>query len=290
MLAWIAYAFIALVWGTTFAGIAVAVKVFTPLGLVGVRFVAAGLLAIGIGRLRGEKAPAREERLTVLMTGLVMILCTYTLMFWAELTLSSGLTAVLTATLPVMLVLMGREKLSWAGWLGLGLGFAGVGLVAGLTAGEAFSLGGALAALGSNVFWSFGSLLGRARYRSRATFTRSGWQMLAGGLPALLITAPTGRILHGALTREAIGATAYLTVVGSLMAFSAYLYLLEVWPASRVGTYTYLNAIVAVAVGAWWLHEPFTLRMGLGVLAILAGVALVEYAPRSPVPALEEGA
>jgi drug/metabolite transporter (DMT)-like permease len=287
MLAWLAYLFIVLVWGTTFAAIAVAMKVFTPWGLVGVRFMLGGLLAIGAGLLRGERIDLESEWPALLGSGLLMVFGTFTLMFWAETRLSSGLTAVLVGTQPILFVLMARERLGLGGWIGMALGFVGVAIVAGLSAKEAFSFTGALAVLAGEALWTAGTLLSKARFKGPSGFVRTGWQMLLGGLPALLLALPGGHLLAAPLTREALGAALYLAVVGSMLAFSAYLYLVEVWPASRVGTYAYLNAPIAVLVGAWMLGEPFTARMGLGALVILLGVALVECAPRGERP--EEG-
>ena len=288
MLPLLAYLFIAVVWGSTFAAIAIAMKVFTPFGLVGARFVIGGLLAVGAGWARGERYDLKEEWGTLLVTGLLMILGTFTLMFWAETRLSSGLTALLVATQPILFVLMARERLSPLGWTGMAIGLLGVALVAGLSSREAFSLGGAAAVLLGEVLWSAGTLLGKARFRSKSGFSRTGWQMIAGGAPALLIiAAPGGHLLAAPLTRDAILAALYLALFGSAIAFSGYLYLVDVWPASRVGTYAYLNAPIAVLVGAWFLGEPFTLRMALGAATVMAGVALVEYAPRSAAPALE---
>lgn len=287
MLPLLAYLFIAVVWGSTFAAIAIAMKVFTPLGLVGARFVLGGLLAAGVGWMRGERYDLKAEWPTLLLTGLLMILGTFTLMFWAETRLSSGLTALLVATQPILFVLMARERLSTLGWTGMAIGLLGVGLVAGLSAREVFSLSGAAAVVAGEVLWSAGTLYGKARFKSKSGFSRTGWQMVAGGAPALLMALPGGHLLASPLIRDALLAMLYLAVFGSALAFSAYLYLVDVWPASRVGTYAYLNAPIAVAVGAWLLGETFTLRMGLGALTVLAGVALVEYAPRSAAPALE---
>ncbi|HJW09053.1 MAG TPA: EamA family transporter [Holophagaceae bacterium] len=280
MLAWLAYLFIVLVWGTTFAAIAMAMKAFTPWGLVGVRFVLGGALAVAAGLMRGERLSLREEWPVLLGTGLLMIFGTFSLMFWAETHLSSGLTAVLVGTQPILFVLMARERLGLGGWIGMAVGFLGVALVAGLSSKEAFDLAGAAAVLLGEALWTAGTLLGKARFKGPSGFLRTGWQMLLGGAPALLLALPGGHVLAAPLTREALGAALYLAVVGSMLAFSAYLYLVEVWPASRVGTYAYLNAPIAVLVGAWMLKEPFTARMGLGALVVLAGVALVEYAPR----------
>lgn len=281
MLPLLAYLFIALVWGSTFAAIAIAMKVFTPFGLVGARFVIGGALAVGVGWMRGERYDLKAEWGTLLVTGLLMILGTFTLMFWAETRLSSGLTALLVATQPILFVLMARERLSALGWTGMAIGLLGVGLVAGLSSREAFSFSGAAAVVLGEVLWSAGTLLGKARFRSRSGFARTGWQMIAGGAPALLLAAvPGGHLLAAPLTRDAILAALYLALFGSALAFSAYLYLVDVWPASRVGTYAYLNAPIAVLAGACFLGEPFTLRMALGALVVLLGVALVEYAPR----------
>lgn len=279
MLAWMAYLFIAAAWGSSFAAIAVAMRAFTPLGLVGVRFALGGALALLAGRLRGERFDLRDEWITLLGTGLLMVLGNEALMFWAETRLSSGLTAVLVATQPILLTLMARERLTALGWGGLGLGLLGVALLAGFSPGGAFSFSGAAAVLLGAAFWSAGSLLGKAGFRGRPGFTRTGWQMLAGGLPALLLAAPGGHILAAPLSHDALWAALYLAVVGSMLAFSAYLYLLDRWPASRVGTYAYLNALVAVFAGAWFLKEPFTPRMGLGALVVIGGVALLRYAP-----------
>ncbi|HJU82658.1 MAG TPA: EamA family transporter [Holophagaceae bacterium] len=289
MLAWLAYLFIVLVWGTTFAAIAMAMKVFTPWGLVGARFVIGGLLAVGVGLLRGEKIDLKREWPILLGSGLLMIFGTFTLLFWAETRLSSGLTAVLVGTQPILFVLMARERLGLGGWVGMAIGFLGVALVAGLSSRDAFSLGGAAAVLLGEALWTAGTLLSKARFRGPSGFARTGWQMLLGGAPALLLALPGGHLLAAPLTREAAGAALYLAVVGSMLAFSAYLYLVEVWPASRVGTYAYLNAPIAVLVGAWMLKEPFTARMGFGALVVLLGVALVEYAPRGARAAALEG-
>nr|WP_320131423.1 EamA family transporter [uncultured Holophaga sp.] len=273
--AWTAYGICAVVWGSTYFAIALAVKSFTPFGMVSARFILGGLIALGASRLRREDWPLRHDLPHLVLQGILLLGLSNALVSWAETRVPSGLTAIICSSTPIFYALMGRERIGPRTWVGLGLGLAGVALLC-FRPGQHLDPLGILAILAGVYLWAYGTLHGRRHVKGQGLFGQVSVQMLAGGVTGVIFAFLTGGFTHQPVTWSAGLAVAYLMVFGSLVAFSAYAYLSRVWPPTRMGTYNYLNPLVAVALGSVFLHEPFGARTVLGMAIILGGVALVQ--------------
>ena len=276
----LAYAAIYLIWGSTYLAIRVAVGAIPPLLLMGVRCLIAGALLLAWAAIRGERATTSQWR-HALVAGLVMIACTYGALAWAEQRLSSGVAALLSATPPLWLTTLewrraGRPTL--ATLAGLLLGGAGVATLVGSPLAARVDATAALVLLGGTITWAAGSLYARPPRLPQSVPLGAGMPLAAGGAALLVASLATGEArpfdVH-AVGGGALWALAYLIVFGSLVAFSAYAWLLRVAPASRVATHAYVNPLVAVALGWSVAGEPVTATTGLAAGAIAASVALV---------------
>lgn len=289
MLAWFAYATVAIVWGSTYFAIALGIEAFTPYGMVAARYLSAGVAALAIARLRREPLPDRRDTLHLMIQGALLLAVSNALISWAESRVASGVTAVLCATSPLAYGILGGERLGVRGWSGQLLGLAGVVLLVNPFGGT-FELKGLAAILVAVLVWTWGTLHGRRRVRGSGVMGQAAVQMLTGGALGLLLAPLTGGFLHAPLTLPALLAVAYLSVFGSLLAYTAFLYLSRAWSPAKMGTYAYLNPVVAVLLGLL-RAEPFTARMALGMVVVLAAVALVQFRPwreSRPATALQE--
>jgi len=286
MLAWLAYLTVAVVWGSTYFAIALGLESFTPYGMVAARFSVAAVLALGLGRLRREPWPPMKEVGHLMVVGALLLGGSNGLISWAELHVSSGLAAVFAALVPLWLAVfsMAKEPLGAKGWSGLSLGLAGVCVLVWPAGGVRVHAGGLAALVAAPIIWSWGTLHGKHFVHGGGLMTNVGIQMGTAAVIGLAVAPLTGGFLRGPLTPKALGAVAYLALFGSMLAFSAYIYLAKAWPPAKMGTYAYLNPVVAVLLGSLILHEPFGRREILGMAVILAAVALVQLRPR-PLPA-----
>ena len=286
MLAWLAYLTVAVVWGSTYFAISLGLASFTPYGLVAARFSVAALLALGLGRLRREAWPARQEWGHLVVVGALLLGCSNALVSWAELHVSTGLVAVLAALVPLWLAVfsLATEPLGPKGWMGILLGIAGVGVLVWPSGGLRIHVGGLLAMVAAPLIWAWGTLHGKRFIHGGGLLTNVGLQMATAAVMGLALAPLTGGFLRGPITPKALGAIAYLAVFGSVLAFSAYIYLAKAWPPAKMGTYAYLNPLVAVLLGSLILHEAFGLREILGMSVILAAVALVQLRPKATLP------
>lgn len=282
MLAWLAYLTVAVVWGSTYFAIALGLASFTPYGMVAARFSVAAVLALGLGRLRREPWPPMKEVGHLMVVGALLLGGSNGLISWAELHVSSGLAAVFAALVPLWLAVfsMAKEPLGAKGWAGLGLGLAGVCVLVWPTGGVRVHAGGLAALVAAPLIWSWGTLHGKHFVHGGGLMTNVGIQMGTAAVIGLVVAPLTGGFLRGPLTPRALGAVAYLALFGSMLAFSAYIYLAKAWPPAKMGTYAYLNPVVAVLLGSLILREPFGPREILGMTVILAAVALVQLRPR----------
>lgn len=286
MLAWLAYLTVAVVWGSTYFAIALGLESFTPYGMVAARFSVAALLALGLGRLRRESWPPAREIPHLMIVGALLLGCSNALISWAELHVASGLAAVFAALVPLWLAVfsMAKDPLGAKGWTGLALGLAGVCVLVWPTGGGQVHLGGLAALVAAPIIWSWGTLHGKHFVHGGGLLTNVGIQMATAAVIGLAVAPLTGGFLRAPLTHKALGAVAYLALFGSMLAFSAYIYLAKAWPPAKMGTYAYLNPLVAVLLGSLILHEAFGLREIFGMAVILAAVALVQLRPK-PIPA-----
>lgn len=274
----LAYLTCAIVWGSTYFAIALGLESFTPYGMVAARFTVGGALALGLGFLRKEPKLRMADLRHLMLVGALLLGCSNALVTWSEEHVGSGMAAILCAMVPVFLALFNREELGLRTWSGLGLGLLGVGILTNPLAGR-IHLGGVAALLLATMVWSFGTLHGRRHIKGDAYLKQVGVEMLTAAAIGHLVAPLGGGYLHHALTARAAISVGYLALFGSLLAFTAYIYLARVWSPAKMGTYTYINPVVALLLGGLFLHEPFGARMVLGMVVILAGVALVQLKP-----------
>jgi drug/metabolite transporter (DMT)-like permease len=284
-----------LVWGSTYLAIRVAVETIPPFTQGAIRFLIAGtiLYVATAGRRTGEPRPGRREWRDAAIVGGFLLLGGNGLVALGETTVASGIAALLIATLPLWVAILGRLffnlRLSRPALAGIGLGFVGVGALVWPAGGSApVDLAGAAILLGSPVLWATGSLYSaRARLPARALVGVS-MQMLCGGVllgTVAIVSGEVGRFRPGSVTWESAAALGYLVAVGSLVGFTAYAWLLRVAPLPLVATYAYVNPIVAVALGSVVLGEVVTPRTVLAGVIIVVAVALIIWARgREPVP------
>jgi drug/metabolite transporter (DMT)-like permease len=274
-----------LVWGSTYLGIALAIETMPPLTMAGVRFVIAGailyLLAGGL-RLR----PSRPDWAFALVSGGLMLGVGNGGVSWAQQTVPSGIAALVIATIPLWIALLDRlffgSRLSPLTLAGIALGFAGVAILLD-PRGSVDAAGGAVLLVAA-AGWSLGTLLTRGRELGLPPLAAAGMQMLCGGALLLLAAAAGGELLEvrlSELSATSISALAYLVVFGSLLAFSAYVWLVRNTSVSLVSTYAYVNPVVAVLLGSAFLDEDVTAQTVLAGGIVIAAVALIVSA-RAP--------
>ena len=285
-----AFAAVYLIWGSTYLAIRFAVETLPPLLMAGARFVLAGAILLLWSRLReGSSGPTRQDWITGLISGALLLLGGNGAVVWAEQRVPSGIAALLVAIVPLWMVLLdwqrpgGRRPASLV-FVGLGLGLVGLGLLVGP---DALRGGGDIDVLGAGVVilaslsWAVGSLFTQRAPRPSSPNNGSGAQMFAGGLCLLTVAFARGEAaqldLAHASTRSLLG-FAYLVAFGSLIGFTAYVYLLAHTTAAKAATYAYVNPVVAVLLGWAFANEPVTSRTLVAAAVILAGVAIITVA------------
>ena len=291
--AYIAYAAICVIWGTTFVAIRVAIETIPTLLVSGLRFVAAGLILLFVATLAGARFPSKpHEWRAQIISGLLMSATANSLVVYAEHVLSSGLAALLAATIPIWMAvlegMLGQAPFTRRKSIGLALGFSGVGLLVAPAIGRPdlsmpFFL--AVGAMQLNaILWNVGSLYSRRHPSGSDPMANAVVQMLSGGIAVMLFAFCTGeRPVASMFSVRSTLALAYLAVFGSVIAYTAYNYALSKLSFSKVSTYAYINPLVAVIFGALLLSEPVTVPMIVAMIVILTGVAVIQRAPRIPV-------
>ena len=284
--AYAAFAAICIIWGTTFAAIRVAIETIPTLLVGAVRFLIAGLLLLLIAWLKGARFPkgSREWRDQV-TAGVLMAGAANTLVVYAEHELTSGLAALLAATIPIwmaaMEALLGLASLTTRKIAGLVLGFGGVAVLVAPAIGRVETSLGFFLAVGAMqlnaICWNGGTLIAR-RHRARTDpMAAAVVQMLAGGTAVAIVALAAGeRPNLGMFSLRSSLAVLYLAVLGSVVAYTAYNYAQTKLSAGKVSSYAYVNPAIAVLTGALLLREPVTLRMIAAMAIILAGVALIQ--------------
>ena len=280
------FAAIYLIWGSTYLGIRYAVETIPPLLMMGIRHTVAGLLVYAWARRKGTAAPSARQWGYAFVAGAFLFLAGHGILAWAEEKVPSGLAALLCATLPLWTVILGRIKgaesrLSGKAWAGILLGFAGVALLFApelLTHTGTLDVLAAAAAMFSSFAWSVGTIYSKSVRLPSSTVLSASMQMLAGGawlLLAAVVTGEAGQVHLGSVTARSVLALAYLTVLGSIVAFTVFTWLLTVASPSRVSTYAYVNPVVAVFIGWALAGEAIGVHTIAATVIILAGVALV---------------
>ncbi len=281
----LAFAIIYFVWGSTFLAIRIGVLQVPPLLFAAMRFFAAGLVLYGWTIASGERGPDRRQWLSALLLALLIFVGDYGCLFWAEQRVPSGVAAVLLATIPAFMalseiVILRTQRLSLRLALALMVGLCGVAvLVSRLNLGGApVDRAGAIAIMAGAISWSVASVLTRKLPLPPSKSVSSGAQMLLGGAMLALAACARGelRSFHPAVVSLAAWlALVYLIVFGSIIGFTAYLWLIHHQSPTKVGTYAYVNPVVAVLLGYLAGGEPLGARTVVGALCVLASVVLI---------------
>lgn len=287
----LAFAIIYFVWGSTFLAIRVGVREVPPFLLAGMRFLVAGLILYGWMRARGTASPTVREWSAASLLAVLIFVFDYGLLFWAERRVPSGIAAVMMATIPVFMALgeivfLRTQRLTLRLGLALLVGMGGVAVLVGhtMSLGEApIDTAGACALIFAAISWSVAASLSRKLPLPAAKAMSSGAQMLAGGVFLTLTAALLGefRGFHvQAVSRGAWLALAYLIVAGSIVGFTAYVWLIHHESPTKVGTYAYVNPVVAVLVGYFLGGEAIGPRTIVGTLLVLVSVVVITTTPK----------
>ena len=287
-----ALAAVYIIWGSTYLAIRVAVENLPPFLMAGARFLVAGLLLYALVRGQSGK-PARAHWRSAFIVGGALLLGGNGGVCWAEQRVPSGLTALIIGTTPLWFTLIdwlghGAARPTVRTVAGLLCGFAGVGLLVSpgrFAGGEHVDSIGAAVLIVAAISWAAGSLYSRRAVLPESPWLATAMEMVAGGALLLLVSALTGEwrvagSVHVPL--RAWLALLYLMVFGSLVAFSAYIWLLRAVSTAVVSTYAYVNPVVAVLLGWWLLREPITPRVLLAASAIIVAVMLLVSRPAPP--------
>jgi drug/metabolite transporter (DMT)-like permease len=294
----LAFAMIYFVWGSTYLAIRVGVREVPPFLLAAMRFLVAGFVLYGWMIARGERSPSGRQWMSASLLAVLIFVLDYGLVFWAEQRVPSGITAVMMATIPAFMALseilfLRTQRLTVRLGTALLIGIAGVAVLMSPSlnlSGAPIDPLGAMALIIASMSWSVASALTRKLPLPLSKVMSSGAQMLAGGVFLALTAAALGefRNFHPwTVSRAAWLSLLYMIVAGSIIAFTAYVWLLHHESPTKVGTYAYVNPVVAVLVGYFLGGEGLGLRTILGTAFVLISVLAITMTPaKKPVATL----
>ncbi len=285
----LAFGLVYFFWGSTYLGIDIAVQTIPPGLMCGVRFLIAGsvmLLACGLSGRKVFYSPLQIARAAVV--GVLLLMGGNLTISYAELSIATGLAALIIASIPLWFLLLdslllGRHKISKRGKVGLAVGVLGLMILfypelhSG-TAGGRKELWACISLVGGAFSWALGSVLSKRWQSGVDAFSATAWQIIAAGIGNMLFALLFEDIAHARWTGRSIGAVAYLIVCGSWIGYTAYIWLLEHVPTPKVATYAYVNPVVAVFLGWLVLHEHVNRYILAGSAVVVLSVILVNSA------------
>lgn len=273
------------IWGSTYLAIRVAIETLPPFLMASIRFLVAGAILYAFAIRRGDRVgdrPGRKQWLATLVIGALLLAGGNGGVSWGEQYISSGLAALLVATVPLWMVLIAhfarQERLTWPVGVGLLIGLLGVALLVDPSLGAGNHLIGVGAVLLAAVLWASGSIYARRAPLPKRPLVTTGMEMLGGAAVLAVMAVATGELGRVHLDQVSLAsalAVAYLAVFGSILAFSSYVWLLKTTRASVAGTYAYVNPAIAVLLGWGVAGEPVTARTLVGGAVIILAVALI---------------
>jgi drug/metabolite transporter (DMT)-like permease len=279
----LAFLAIYLIWGSTFLAIRTTVLLVPPWFSAGVRFFTAGVILFGFTQLRGAAWPSLREWRNLTLIGLLMFSVTYGALFWAEQFVPSGITSVLEATLPLFTVILEvfilrQQRFRWRIAIALAVGFSGVVLMMLRTGQQSFAIVPCLVILGGSLSWTLGAVLTRSLPLPASRTVTAGAEMMLGGGVLLVVSLVSGELRpFPAIPMKAALSLVYLIVAGSLIGFTAFVWLLGRMPASRVASHAYVNPVVAIALGYFIGGEQITMRTLAGAVLVVGSVVLTMW-------------
>lgn len=269
-----------LIWGSTYLGIRFALEGgWPPLMMAGVRFLVAGIVFYGFLRWRGVAAPTRAQWPTIIAMAVLLLGMGNGMVCIAQQTVDSGVAAVAVASAPLWMALFSMfrgHRPTTIEWIGLAIGFAGVAWLNAGTSLSGMSVG-LVALLVAPIAWAFGSIWSRGRDLP-SPFMTAASQMVIGGAVMAVAGWLLGERFDAVPTMKGTLAVAYLASFGSIVAFSAYMWLLHNVRSALAGSYAYVNPAVAVILGAWLANERFSSRQLVAMAVILSGVVVITLA------------
>jgi drug/metabolite transporter (DMT)-like permease len=279
---WLALVTIYVVWGSTFIALAITVRDLPPLLSMAIRHLFAGALLLAWALPRGDREGDRvgaPQILAGFVFGGLLFLLGHGSLAWAQQTVPAGVAALLVGSIPIWMALLDRvvfgKRLRSSAYVGFVLGFVGLAfLIDPFGAGHVDRVGALVIVFGA-LAWSAGSLYSREAALPRRPLVSAGLGALCGGILLLIVSIGGGELGEATWSADSLLAVAYLIVVGSLVGFTAYVWLLRAAPVSLVATYAYVNPIVAVGLGWLLLGEAVTLQMVVAGSAIVIAVALI---------------
>ena len=286
----VAYLVVCVVWGSTYLAIRVGVGVLPPFLFAGLRFVMAGALLLAVALALGDTLPRRAvDWRTQAIVGVLLLAGGNAFVVWAEQYIASGIASIFVVTVALWMAFFdaiipgGSGDLNWRVVAGLILGFLGTTLLVGASPAEILraDLRGPIALTCASASWSIGSVYGKRHKTETSPYVGAAIQMLAGGTATALVGTLLGEWSRWHLTGRGVGALAYLVVFGSIVGYSAYTYALRNASATIVGTYAYVNPVIAVLLGWLLLHEPVTARTFLAMALIIGAVVWIQLFGRT---------
>ena len=285
----IAFAAVYFVWGSTYLAIKYGIETIPPFLMGATRFLVAGLLLYAFARSRGGRAPDARDWRSAAITGILMLGAGNGGVMWAEQTVPSGVVALIVSTVPIFIVLLdwlrpAGKRPTLAVFAGLAIGLAGMVILVGPRAivgqGHVDSIG-TLVLLVGTASWALGTILTRGSRRSGAPLVYASLQMLAAAVALLVMSLGMGEwrgFSIGAVSLKSALSWVYLILAGSIIGYTAYVYLLGQVSAAKAATYAYVNPIIAVVLGWAFASEPIGWRTIIAAIVTLAGVAMITTA------------
>lgn len=282
-----AFAAIYLIWGSTYLGIRFALETLPPLLIGGSRFIFAGAVLYVLARRQGAAPPTLSQWRSAVVLGFILFLLNNGALMWAETRVSSGMAALLIATVPLWMVLIGwllfrGRRPGGQVFIGLFTGLVGIILLVGPDqAGEQVDLLGALVLIFAAFAWALGSLLSQRMDRPASPLLGAGMNLLTGSVILMIVSAITGEwaaLDLTAVSLKSVLSVVYLGIFGSIIGFGSYMWLLAHAPADRVATYAYVNPVVAVFLGWAFAGEALTPQTLIAAAIIVAAVVLITTA------------
>src|ERR1700716_2056960 len=281
----LAFGLVYLFWGSTYLGIDIAVQTIPPALMCGLRFSIAGVVMLAVCALTGRKVLYSPRQIALAaVVGLLLLMGGNLTLAYAELSVSTGLAALILAIPPLWFLvldsmLLGHHQISGRGKAGLALGILGLVVLFYPQLTSSTALGrrefwASLSLIGGSFSWALGSVLSKRWQSGMDVFSATAWQVTAAGLGNLIVAVVRGDFSHVVWTSRGLGAVLYLVVCGSWIGYTAYIWLLEHVPTSKVATYAYVNPVVAVFLGWLGLHERIDRYIVLGTAGVVASVVL----------------
>lgn len=288
-----AFATVYVIWGSTFLAIRYAIETIPPFLMMGIRSIIAGLILYAWSHSKGQRVQ-RDEIRSLVIIGILFFLLGHGLLSWAQKTVASGLAAVLIATDPLWIAVIESFavkgfRLSTKQIVGLIAGFGGVGLLFLPSKSEALEMDlvGAFVILLSAFTWSIGAVYSRVAKLPKSSILASGVELIIGGIflcAGAIVLGELNNFHPSEISVRSLLAIAYLIVFGSVITFTAYVWLLTVTTATRVATHTYVNPVIAVLLGWFFAGEHFTVRMLIASAVIIASIYLMLQSKKSSQP------